>query len=101
MFRRGGASKGSQSSVCLHFRNNKFRSFSTRPTRMWGQTSSPLSSSNTSPTMVIHTSHWPSVGAIPELSLVEFVCSNPFNVPDERTIIIEGGGPGRLTFKVS
>ena len=66
---------------------------------MWGSARSPPQYPQAM--SVIHKSHWPSVGAIPELSLAEFICSNPFAVPDERVIVIEGGGTGRLTYKRS
>lgn len=48
---------------------------------------------------MIFTSSYESVGTVPnDLTLAEFVCSNPFRVPIQRVIIAEGEGDRRITF---
>ncbi|KAM0753976.1 acetyl-CoA synthetase-like protein [Meredithblackwellia eburnea MCA 4105] len=53
--------------------------------------------------MTIFTSPYPSVAPFPELTIAQFICSNPYNVDPNSIIIIEGGkgvGKGRrLTFQ--
>lgn len=48
--------------------------------------------------MTIFNSPYPSVGTIPnDLSLAQFVCSNPFNVPLDKVIIAEAEGDRLIT----
>ncbi|KAI5479618.1 hypothetical protein MNV49_003355 [Pseudohyphozyma bogoriensis] len=43
--------------------------------------------------MTIFKSHWPSIQPLPDTTIVEFFISNPWNVPQDRTIVFDGTTP--------
>ena len=49
---------------------------------------------------MIFTSPWPSVGPFPEMTIAQFIISNPYKVAPDKVIILEGGGSRSLTFQV-
>ncbi|KAM0756337.1 acetyl-CoA synthetase-like protein [Meredithblackwellia eburnea MCA 4105] len=46
---------------------------------------------------VIYGSSWDSIGPIPELTIAQFITSNPYKVDPNKVIIIDGNGTRRLT----